>query len=873
MNPLSLPCIPTLRTHKIPLFIILFLCFAVAILCDSTAEALLLANYSARMIPKMYLVNALFLFLLSAFAMSIIDRVDRGMFFLSMVLGHGAILLLVWVCVLFRITFIFILLFSYAYVSKILLFLMFWTLANDLIDSRKAGDEFPFIAAGGTLGAILISLSIPWLLRIISARSLLPVLCVLCIVLALFFFPLQKSFGKHFISRSDKAKHGGRTLKSCGEDLKLIRREPLLWNMSILYFILFFILLNQQYGFYSALKGRFSAAEDMAAFIGYFNGISMAATFTLQMTLAGPILKKIGSTRSMFLLPAVLCIVCAVLAVLGIFGGASAREGALLLFWATVIGLGLRIASFDSFFSPNFQVFFSSLPQDIRGRGKLTIEGVIKPIAIAFSSFWLMTVAPRLGFGYTMAILFVLAAAMIVQTFRLRATYTESLTRYLSGLEPRTMSSFMNSLNAGGTDNIIVALEKMLESEPFEVKSFIIEILAEIGTEESINILRDFVPKTDDRTRSKIVVTLGRMKRMELKPLFSSLLSDKDGRVVADAILGLGLLGDQEINEGLAAFVRHPHRRVKANAVIAVWPMANAFLRKELRRTLEELLVSSDSLDCAAGLYALGEIHAADEAEAMLKVFLGSRADVLAGNRNVWRQFLAAAGKNPGAASLDMLLELAYQTSTKRRADIAAAIAAMMRAGYAVDDVLGRIAACDDLHRSVLVHALYIFAPPMSREAQERLAVVAADIHRDINSDWLAYAALEPMAKEGKGELVQCALRELHIDGRIETLIHIAALLDATRRIRKVSGRLYHENMHVRARALEVLDNVGNMRVNKWIIGLLDSADPAQHIREARGVVREKPPDAAAVIARCRKSAYPWVRLCAQHAAGALQNG
>ncbi len=109
--------IPRLATYKVPLFLLLLLCFATAILGDSTAEALLLAHFGAEMVPKMYLVNSLFLFLFSAFAMTIIDRVDRGMFFLCLVAGHGVILFLVWISVLLGAAVLFVPLFSYAYVS------------------------------------------------------------------------------------------------------------------------------------------------------------------------------------------------------------------------------------------------------------------------------------------------------------------------------------------------------------------------------------------------------------------------------------------------------------------------------------------------------------------------------------------------------------------------------------------------------------------------------------------------------------------------------------------------------------------------------------------------------------------------------------
>ena len=136
-----------LKKYKWPLFAILFCCFASAILGDSTAESLLLAHCDMRSIPGMFLVNAVFLFISSSALMSLIDRVDRGRFFIILTFGHGCMLLLIKYALLLHLPLLYPFLFSYAYVTKILLFLIFWTLANDLVDSRKASAEFPFIAA------------------------------------------------------------------------------------------------------------------------------------------------------------------------------------------------------------------------------------------------------------------------------------------------------------------------------------------------------------------------------------------------------------------------------------------------------------------------------------------------------------------------------------------------------------------------------------------------------------------------------------------------------------------------------------------------------------------------------------------------------
>jgi hypothetical protein len=243
-HTLALTNILFFKSYKWPLFVLLFVCFAAAILGDSTAEALLLEHFDAHLIPKMFIVNAVFLFCLSAFLLSLIDRVDRGKFFIFLAFGHGGALLLIRMVALLNVDMLFMPLFSYAYVTKILFFLVFWTLANDLVDSRRASGEFPFIAAGGTFGAIAVSFLIPTILKIISPENLLTVWAVLSIALGCMFIPFRKVFGASFKPRDDRSKRAARNLKSLVEDVKLIRMEPLLKNMAVFYFFLFFVLLN-----------------------------------------------------------------------------------------------------------------------------------------------------------------------------------------------------------------------------------------------------------------------------------------------------------------------------------------------------------------------------------------------------------------------------------------------------------------------------------------------------------------------------------------------------------------------------------------------------------------------------------------------------
>jgi len=102
-----------------------------------------------------------------------------------------------------------------------------------------------------------------------------------------------------------------------------------------------------------------------------------------------------------------------------------------------------------------------------------------------------------------------------------------------------------------------------------------------------------------------------------------------------------------------------------------------------------------------------------------------------------------------------------------------------------------------------------------------------------VYSDWLSLCALDTKAVLPEVGLLRTAIYEVCILEKLRNLIYLAALCEEPDRSGSIMQRLYHPNRHVRARAFEVLDNVGNVKVNRWLISLLDTDDAVTHGREA----------------------------------------
>jgi AAA family ATP:ADP antiporter len=824
----------------------------------------------------MFMINALLLFFTSAFLMSVIDRIDRGVFFLSLIFCHFLVVTLTRGALAIGWSFLYPLLFSYAYVSKIMLFLIFWTMANDLTDSRKAAGVFPIIAAGGTTGAIGASFAIPLFMKIIPAENLLVVWSAALFVLGIIFMLFRGSFGKELRPHPRHRTHADRGLARLRQDLMLVRGEPLLRTMAIVYFLLFFILINQQYTFYAHLKIHLVNAKALASFLGFFNGCSMFATLTLQTTVAGRILKKIGSTRSMLFLPAVLCLVFFCLTCLGLFpglmGGKAAGGGAgIVIFWSVVFGMGLRAAFFDSFFSPNFQVFFSSLSKDIRGRGKLFIEGAVKPAAIISASLWLQFAVPKVPVGWSMLALCLLSAAMIIHALRLRKRYTESLILSLTGTRSKRAIQIFSFVDLAHEENFLTALSRALEKEDYEIKKYVIGILTDIGSAESIAVLSEHLEVCDDYTRSMIISALTPLKRDELGEVYFRSLKSGDRRVVANAILALAALQNGGIEERLVGFLYHPDNRVRANAIMVLWPRWSDEKRKVLGRILYDMLFSGDPFHGASALYAIGTLRAR-EFLPELAAFAGQSAQRIAGNDMLWKNYLAAVTGIGGEGSLEMLFALGRPASEKRSKSLIAAVSGLLDGGYPLDEFFEKLSEVDYLKRAIMLAALEKRKAAARRYHgwEARLRGLALEEIKETYRDWAALAILDGGELPKQLQLLRLSVLEERIGKRLASVVAVASILDGSGQIGLVAPRLHHSNRHIRAQAMEVFDNSGDLKVNRWILRLLETDDPSAHAKTASSGFQIGPPPLPDTIGLYAGDPCDWIRECSAYAAANL---
>jgi HEAT repeat protein len=389
-------------------------------------------------------------------------------------------------------------------------------------------------------------------------------------------------------------------------------------------------------------------------------------------------------------------------------------------------------------------------------------------------------------------------------------------------------------------------------------------------SKESIDVLVKYMDQCDTKTKATIISSLTPLTREEVKPVLSKCLMDKDRRVVANSILALAEYHDDEIQEGLQAFLHHSDNRVRANTVIVVWSKAETSSRKEqLTSMLSTMLLDKNNDDCASALFAISQIKSMHFVP-QIKAFANRNQDRIHGVPSIRRQFVNACSNLPGDETFDLVLSLASNRHSRVQKELAKGLFKLIENGDSLSFAIDRAKIEPYLKRSVIMRALCeneVFIPKDKDTILEDIALKEAS---SIYSDWLSICVLDTKATIAAVSLLRVAIHETSIMEKVKNLIYIAALCDRTGQIRSIMPRLYHPNRHIRARALEVLDNIGNTKVNKYLLKLLDSDDAVKHGREATINYKHRAKNLIETVSEYLNGSSEWLRTCSLYAAHAL---
>jgi HEAT repeat protein/ATP/ADP translocase len=639
-----------------------------------------------------------------------------------------------------------------------------WTVAGSVFDARQAKRLFPLCTGAAIAGSFVGTLASGPVARVAGAELLMVIEALLLAVVAILIVS---------ISRTGRVRAPVRRVsRSVGADVRVgfdeVARSPLFRLVAVAYVLFSILYFSVTYPFMQAASVAFPNEADLATMLGLLSAAITASSFVVTLLIANRVYARIGVASAALALP---------LAYVAGFGlwlvQFSFATAALFRFTQQVTQRGLSNAIWSA--------FYNVVPPERRAQVLAFIDGVPGQLGIILSGLLLLG-AGRL---FTLDQLFWLGGAtaviLTIVVIGIRRRYGASLLRTLRSGRGEQVLEGGPGLGALSADPQVTAalIEALSAAEP-TVRRMAASMLARTGTPDAGNALVTALEDADSGVRIAALDGLALLPwDATIKAAARARLDDEHDAVRAAAVRAVARVSTDELDELLAPLASDESPTVRAALAVALdaaGPPSNrvAMLIADPRPAFREAVV--DAL--AAG----GERYG----EALTPLLLARLDDDSPHVRRTAGTLLARQD-----TLADGLLDL-LQSGSPRAQE--AALPAMTGHGQAVRDVLIPWADAQ-IERAAAYRS-------------SRLGLEAASMPR-------------PRADTSAGFLMSVlAGRERQMTDRALGALAVLGAPEARGVIRRC---LHSDDQEIRAQAMEALDSIGDRRLSRAVLGLLDA--------------------------------------------------
>ncbi len=724
-------------------------------------------------------------------------------------------------------------------VAGALVVIQFWSVANDVHDTRAARRTFVWIAAGGTLADLAMGTIISRMAPRVGAENLLWLASAL--FLAAGAFPAAASARvRPTLARTGVGRH--RALRGAG-----LLASPYLRAVAGLTVVAFVAITFVDFQFKAAVAARFGANErDMASFFGLFHAVAGSVGLLVQLAVTARILDRMGVAASLSVLP---------LALGGSSLLAAVAPGIASAALAKASDHALRYSVTES----AQQLLFLPLAPGRRQEAKAFIDGAVRPATVALAGLALALWRPASPAMVALAAA-ALAALWLAALAKLEPEYLRSLRQGLRspplapGPLPLAEEDALRGALASGDP---AAAEAALDLAGAR--------RASVGT-EAASLLAHGSP----RLRALACSYLARAGERRFAMAVLERIDDPDAEVRVAAARSFCTLARGDELRAVEPLLTHPDAGVRGDAAAALVRGGEDASAAAGRAALEVLATSDEPSERETAARAIS-LAMSPDLRPLLVALLEDPSAV------VRRAAIRAAAR---LQAPELVPALVRGLADRRTADAAAEALGAYGPGIEgpLRDVLSDPQAPPAVRRSI-PRALGRLATPAAaaalaahldepdaglRRAVDRALGAVARAHPDVplDSDRLRRACLVEIEKGYRALAAAEALgldpARTRVSGRgleaVSAALALALAERSDRAGRRAAGlvALLHPEADLdpvllalddekpahRARALEILDHVLEPRLRRLLVPLLDGRSRAARLREVSGALR-----------------------------------
>ena len=587
-----------------------------------------------------------------------------------------------------------------------------------------------------------------------------------------------------------------------------------------------------QYPFSGAMTAAFPGQGELATALGLFAAAVTATSFLMASLVANRLYARLGVVTVALLLP---------LAYLLGFG-----------VWFVTFGIGTAIGvkftqevTQRGLSNTAWNAFFSVVPASRRGQVRAFIDGVPGQVGTVIAGVFLI-IASAFSNEQLFAVGVVASLACLAVVWMIRGRYAASLVATLrGGLAEQVLEGGPGLAALTRSPGVVTDLRAALQAERPGERRLAVELLGRIGTRD---VASDLVPMLGDPDRTVRLATLDALASAgapEALPPVAAAVADTDPEVRARAVRTAtaldGRAGSPWLDDALARrLAADADPRVQVELAVA-W--CHTGRHDDGVAVLERLIAADDVAGRIAGLDGVARLGGSSPVVSI-------EPSLEAGDAAVREAALLALGSLDATPAIDrrLVAALADPAPTVRsaaaralrpRSPVPDGVVQTLREGseIAQDAALDALDAEDVATHDALISwsvGQVVRATHLRRQSALLEAAVAAEEVGDDHAVASASTAFLASLLRRRGQAIETRLlRALSVLGAPE----------ASGLIRRC---LHADDVETRAQAIEALEALGDGRLSRAVVRLLDSEPeptdgPAPDVNAvARGLLEDR---------------------------------
>ncbi len=795
----------------------------------NAADGLFFIRFGVSFLPYMYMILGAVTFFVMLSYTTGLGRFEKATFFTVLLSALAAVLLVERAAILFDQPLLYPLLWVSVNIISLILGTFVWNVASEVCDTRQAKRLFSIFTSAGILGGVLGNFVTGPLAKTMGTENLL----VLYAALLLVCLALIRAITRQFFKRVQKQARSKGLIDEIRVGFDFVRASRLMQLIafaSVLFSVLFFSI---SFPFSKIVSASFPNEADVAGFLGLFSGMVTVITFIVALFIANRLYTRVGVVNAVLILPITYLAGFVLLAV----------DYSLTI--AIIVRLG-QMVILGGVAGSAWNTFFNVVPPEKRAQVQSFDSGVTAQVGIAFSGV-LLLLGDRVLNTTQIFVMGMLAAAVCgYLVWRMRASYADALLAALRAGFLDVFTATQQGFQYLRTDTNArrAALVGLADPKP-TVRRVSAEILGKLRAPEAVEPLSRALADPNVDVRCAALNALVELNAHQAVAQIAALTTDAEPSVRCAALDALAaLVSDRDsIQSVLLNASKDSDPTVRARAAVALHHAGNL---ERARSTLDSLLNSNSSAEWIAAFEALAEMRAGVDPSRVEKFLHNDSAPVR-----------TAAAKALGVfknGNVTLSLIKALDDPDGRVRNVAAA--ALKSSDGQLDAMVGVLSTGSERAQEAALIALdgrgaaaykpiVDWALTQVQRVSEMRAWSAALARLEDPKNLRGVVFLRNLLQRREAQVTQRILRAL-------------ALIGTPEAIRVISEGLKSKDQEMRAQALEALDTLGDKRIARGLIPLLE---------ESAAGATEGP---RTVLDKLSSNPDPWLRALAVHSIGEL---